>query len=137
MLAIGQRHHTVVGQARGSAPYNCIAMHQAVMRFGVDALAQRQRRPQAAQEPGAVDRGVRLRVEDAEESKIMLIEALENKPGLPRDIVCLNAGAALYVAGSADSIAQGIDAARIAIASGDARAKLEHFIATTQTLAAS
>ena len=78
-----------------------------------------------------------LRVEDAQESKTMLIEALENKPGLPRDIVCLNAGAALYVAGSADSIAQGIDAARTAIASGDARAKLEHFIATTQTLAAS
>lgn len=78
-----------------------------------------------------------LRVEDAHESKTMLIEALENKPGLPRDIVCLNAGAALYVAGSADSIAEGIDAARTAIASGDARAKLEHFIATTQTLAAS
>ena len=78
-----------------------------------------------------------LRVEDAQESKTMLIQALENKPGLPRDIVCLNAGAALYVAGSADSIAQGIDAARTAIASGDARAKLEHFIATTQTLAAS
>ncbi|MES2672203.1 MAG: anthranilate phosphoribosyltransferase [Pseudomonadota bacterium] len=78
-----------------------------------------------------------LRVNDAEESKAMLIEALENTPGLPRDIVCLNAGAALYVAGNADSIAHGIDAARIAIASGDARAKLEHFIDTTQTLAAS
>ncbi len=78
-----------------------------------------------------------LRVNDAEESKVMLIEALENKPGLPRDIVCLNAGAALYVAGNADSIAHGIDAARIAIASGDARAKLEHFIDTTQKLAAS
>jgi len=77
-----------------------------------------------------------LRVEDAVESKAMLLEALENKPGLPRDIVCLNAGAALFVAGVADSIAQGIDAARAAIASGDARAKLEHFIATTQTLAA-
>ena len=78
-----------------------------------------------------------LRVNDPEESKTMLIEALENKPGLPRDIVCFNAGAALYVAGRADSIARGIDAARIAIASGDARAKLEHFIATTQKLAAS
>lgn len=78
-----------------------------------------------------------LRVEDAEESKTMLIEALENKPGLPRDIVCFNAGAALYVAGSADSIAHGIEAARVAIASGDARAKLEHFIDTTQKLGAS
>jgi anthranilate phosphoribosyltransferase len=78
-----------------------------------------------------------LRVENADESKAMLIEALNNKPGLPRDIVCLNAGAALYVAGAADSIAHGIEAARMALASGDARAKLEHFVVTTQTLAAS
>jgi anthranilate phosphoribosyltransferase len=76
-----------------------------------------------------------LRVEDATESKAMLLEALENKPGLPRDIVCLNAGAALYVSGVADTVAHGIDAARAAIASGDARAKLEHFIATTRALA--
>ena len=78
-----------------------------------------------------------LRVADADESRAMLIEALDNTPGLPRDIVCLNAGAALFVSGVADSIAHGIEAARAAIASGDARAKLEHFIATTQTLAAS
>ncbi len=76
-----------------------------------------------------------LRVEDATESKAMLLEALDNTPGLPRDIVCLNAGAALYVAGVADTVAHGIDAARAAIASGDARAKLEHFIATTCALA--
>jgi anthranilate phosphoribosyltransferase len=78
-----------------------------------------------------------LRVNDAEESKAMLIESLNGKPGLPRDIVCLNAGAALYVAGSADTIAHGIEAARAALASGDARSKLEHFIAATQRLAAS
>jgi anthranilate phosphoribosyltransferase len=77
-----------------------------------------------------------LRVEDAAESKVMLLEALDNRPGLPRDIVCLNAGAALFVAGVADSIAHGIEVARAAIASGDARAKLEHFVATTQKLAA-
>ena len=85
-----------------------------------------------------VDRTSRnLRVNDAIESKAMLIEALNNKPGLPRDIVSLNAGAALFVSGVADSIAHGIEAARAAIASGDARAKLEHFIDTTQKLAAS
>ena len=77
-----------------------------------------------------------LRVNDAEESRAMLLEALNNKPGLPRDIVCLNAGAALYVAGVADTVAHGIEAARAALASGDARAKLEHFIATTQKLGA-
>jgi len=76
-----------------------------------------------------------LRVADAQESKTMLLQALDNTPGLPRDIVCLNAGAALYVAGRADSIAHGIEAARAAIASGDARAKLEHFVDTTQRLA--
>ncbi len=77
-----------------------------------------------------------LRVENAQESKAMLLEALDNNPGLPRDIVCLNAGAALYVAGNTDSIAHGIEAARATITSGDARAKLEHFIATTQRLGA-
>ena len=67
---------------------------------------------------------------------MMLMEALNNTPGLPRDIVCLNAGAALYVAGSADNIAHGIETARAALASGAARAKLDHFIVTTQRLAA-
>ncbi len=76
-----------------------------------------------------------LRVADAQESKTMLLQALDNTPGLPRDIVCLNAGAALYVAGRVDTIAHGIEAARAAIASGDARAKLEHFVDTTQRLA--
>jgi anthranilate phosphoribosyltransferase len=77
-----------------------------------------------------------LRVADAQESKTMLLDALDNLPGLPREIVALNAGAALYVAGRADSIAQGIDAARAAIASGDARAKLEQVVIATQRLAA-
>ncbi|MFC5571438.1 anthranilate phosphoribosyltransferase [Lysobacter yangpyeongensis] len=76
-----------------------------------------------------------LRVADATESKAMLLGALDNKPGLPLEIVALNAGAALYTAGAADSIAQGIERAREAVASGAARAKLEAFIATTQDLA--
>ena len=39
-----------------------------------------------------------LRVGSADESKAMLLGALENKPGAAREIVCLNSGAALYVA---------------------------------------
>ena len=77
-----------------------------------------------------------LRVEDAVESKAMLLRALDNEPGLPRDIVALNAGAALYASGVASSIGDGIDRARGAIANGDARAKVEQFIATTQRLGA-
>jgi anthranilate phosphoribosyltransferase len=76
-----------------------------------------------------------LRVADAGESKAMLLDALDNRPGLPLEIVALNAGAALYAAGVADSIGDGIARARDAIASGAARAKLEQFIATTQELA--
>ena len=76
-----------------------------------------------------------LRVGSAEESKAMMLGALENKPGAAREIVCLNAGAALYVANVADSIGDGIAKAREAIASGAARAKLEQFVQCTQRLA--
>jgi len=76
-----------------------------------------------------------LRVADALESRQMLLHALDNTPGLPLEIVALNAGAALYVAGVADSIADGIARARQAVASGAARAKLDEFVRTTQALA--
>ena len=75
-----------------------------------------------------------LRVASAEESMGMMLGALANQPCAARDIVCLNAGAALYVANVADSIADGINRAREAIASGAARAKLDQFVQTTQRL---
>ena len=62
----------------------------------------------------------------------MLLDALDNKPGLPRDIVVLNAGAALYAADVVESIADGMQVAREAIASGAARAKLDAFVRFTQ-----
>ena len=77
-----------------------------------------------------------LRVASADESRAMMLGALDNKPGAAREIVCLNAGAALYVANSADSIGDGILKAREAIASGAARAKLDQFVQCTQRLAA-
>jgi anthranilate phosphoribosyltransferase len=73
-----------------------------------------------------------LRVADAAESKAMLLEALDNKPGTPREIVTLNAGAALYTANLADSIGAGIARARETIASGAARKKLDEFVAFTK-----
>src|SRR6476619_2739778 len=59
-----------------------------------------------------------LRVADAAASRAMLLDALDGVPGLPLESVALNAGAALYVAGVAESIADGIGRARHAIASG-------------------
>jgi anthranilate phosphoribosyltransferase len=73
-----------------------------------------------------------LRVEDAAQSKAMLLDVLDDAPGVARDIVALNAGAALYVAGVADSIDGGVVRAREAIASGAARARLQAFVAASR-----
>ncbi|MBK8537732.1 MAG: anthranilate phosphoribosyltransferase [Candidatus Competibacteraceae bacterium] len=76
-----------------------------------------------------------LKVETAEQSKAMLLTALNNEPGTPRDIVALNAGAALYAANLSDSIGEGIRLAQETLASGAARAKLDDFVRCTQKLA--
>ncbi len=73
-----------------------------------------------------------LRVEDATESKDMVFSVLDNIAGTAREIVVLNAGTALYAADRAESIGQGIEQAREAIASGAARAKLDEFVRFTQ-----
>ena len=77
-----------------------------------------------------------LRVGSAGESREVLLGVLANQPGAAREIVCLNAGAALYVANVVDSIGDGIAKAREAITSGAARAKLDQFVQCTQRLAA-
>jgi len=76
-----------------------------------------------------------LRVDSPAESRIMLLQVLDNHEGPARDIVLLNAGAALYAAGVAASITDGVAKARIAIASGAARARLDQYVAVTQRLA--
>ena len=77
-----------------------------------------------------------LRVANKEESVACIQQALANEEGPVRDIVLLNAGAALYCANVAGSIAEGVKLAREAVASGAARAKLQQFVATTQRLKA-
>ena len=72
-----------------------------------------------------------LRVENAEQSKAMLLSVLDNQAGAARDIVILNTAAALYAANVAPSIEAGIPLARQAIESGAARAKLEQFKSAT------
>jgi anthranilate phosphoribosyltransferase len=76
-----------------------------------------------------------LRVANADESKAMLLDALANTPGTPREIVVLNSGAALYVSGIAETLTNGIELARAAIASGEARRRLDLFVETTRALA--
>ncbi len=76
--------------------------------------------------------GEALKVADAAASKEKVLAVLANRRGPERDIVILNAGAALYAAGIAGSIADGVGLARDTIESGAARAKLDEFVAYTR-----
>lgn len=76
-----------------------------------------------------------LKVDTPEQSREMLIGVLKGEPGAAQDIVCLNAGAALYAANVASSIADGLQKARAVIASGAALARLEQLVARTHALA--
>ncbi len=69
-----------------------------------------------------------LRVENAEQACAMLRGVLDNQSGAARDIVQLNAGAAIYAAGLCTTLAEGVVRAGEVIASGTAREKLEQLI---------
>jgi anthranilate phosphoribosyltransferase len=75
-----------------------------------------------------------IQVKDPAESKARVEAVLANEPGPSRDIVILNAAAALYVAGIAGSLWDGVAAARDAIASGAARAKLDQLVRFTRSM---
>jgi anthranilate phosphoribosyltransferase len=76
-----------------------------------------------------------IQVKDSAESRARVESVLANEPGPSRDIVILNAAAALYVSGVAGSLWDGVAAARDAIASGAARAKLDQLAAFTRGFA--
>jgi len=72
-----------------------------------------------------------LKAEDAKGSLHIIKSVLANEAGPARDIVCLNAGAAIYAAGLAGSFAEGVGRAQEVIANGDAAAKLEQLVTAT------
>ncbi|MEN8179478.1 MAG: anthranilate phosphoribosyltransferase [Pseudomonadota bacterium] len=74
-----------------------------------------------------------LKVEDATESLAVIRGVLEDQSGPARDIVLLNAGAAIYTAGLADSLQTGLEKAERAIASGEARNRLDRLVILTQS----
>jgi anthranilate phosphoribosyltransferase len=75
-----------------------------------------------------------LKVETPEQSRQMLLTVLDNQPGPARDIVVFNTGVALYAAGVANSIEDGIAKSRAALESGAARAKLDQLVRLTKEL---
>ncbi len=72
-----------------------------------------------------------LRVDSAEASLAMIRSLLADQPGAARDIVCLNAGAAIYVSGLADTHNAGVELARLAISNGKAAAVLQALVDKT------
>ena len=76
-----------------------------------------------------------LKVETPEQSRALLQAVLDNEPGPARDIVILNAGVALYVAGVVPGMAEGVALAREGIASGRALAKMHQFVVRSKELA--
>ncbi len=77
-----------------------------------------------------------FKVENAQESIAMLRGVLAGDAGPAHDIVCLNAGAALYAANVASSIEDGLRRAREAINTGAALQKLQELVGYSQRLLA-
>ncbi len=75
-----------------------------------------------------------LSVTSVKNSLKVMLAILENKKGAAKDIVILNAGAAIYTAGIADNLATGIEQAKVAIESGAAREKLDELVKFTNSL---
>jgi len=71
----------------------------------------------------------KIKVVNVEDSLAMVRSVLNNQPGPARDIVALNAGAAIYVSGVVDTLAKGVAKAQQAIASGAAKEKLAQLVA--------
>jgi anthranilate phosphoribosyltransferase len=69
-----------------------------------------------------------LKVGNAEQSLAMIKSVFANEAGPARDIIQLNAGAAIYVAGLSDTLAEGVAKAAEVIASGAAAQKLDDLI---------
>ena len=72
-----------------------------------------------------------IQAQDGAQSREMLMAVLDNRTGHALDVVALNAGAAIYVAGVAESLEQGLEKARAAIETGAAKAKLMELVEFT------
>ena len=76
-----------------------------------------------------------IQVEGTEAARARMVSVLANEPGPSRDVVLINAAAALYVSGVAGSLWDGVAVARDALASGAARARLDALVALTGRMA--
>ncbi len=69
-----------------------------------------------------------IKADDAESSLVLIQQALDGKDGAAKNIIALNAGAAIYVSGISDTLQSGIDKAIIILNKGSAHQKLDDFV---------
>ncbi len=132
LMALGSRHVLVVHAEDGLDEIS-IAAPTRIAELKAGGIRQYTVTP----EDFGVTRGTLdgLKAADAMQSLALVYEALSGRAGAARDIVSLNAGAAIYVSGVVGSLAQGVERACQAMDSGAARARLDELVAHTQTLA--
>ena len=74
-----------------------------------------------------------IKADDAKDSLNIIKDAFSGKEGVARDIISLNAGAAIYVCGLTGSLKPGIEKARLALSDGSAQQKLDDYIKTSNS----
>jgi anthranilate phosphoribosyltransferase len=122
---LGSRHVMVVNADDGLDEISIGATTQVAELKHGEVTCYRLSPEQFGMQPGKVED---LAVTDAEASLAMIRQVFDDTPGPARDIVVLNAGAAIYVSGVADSLNAGTEIARQVLASGAAREKFQQLI---------
>ncbi|MFA7242983.1 MAG: anthranilate phosphoribosyltransferase [Sulfuricellaceae bacterium] len=125
LKTLGARHVMVVHGTDGMDEITrCGATHVAELKDGM--IEEYAIDPEAfGMKLASVDT---LTAHNVEEAQAKLLNVLDNEAGAARDIVALNAGAAIYVGGVAHTLEAGVKKALHAIASGEAKAKLAQLI---------
>jgi len=126
LKSLGARHVMVVHGTDGMDEITrCGATHVAELKDGM--IEEYAVDPEAfGMKLGSADT---LVAHNVDEAKAKLLSVLDNEHGAARDIVALNAGAAIYVGGMAQTLEAGVKKALHVIASGEAKAKLGQLIA--------
>lgn len=125
LQALGSRHVMVVHGADGLDEIT-VTGHTDVAEMRDSTVTEYRLEP--AQFGLAISPVSEIQVASVDAARTMLLAVLSNKPGAARDIVALNAGAAIYVSGIAPTLEAGVRKAIDVIASGAARAKLDQLV---------